>query len=559
MTTQDVEVVSEVPLATGHLIPAGQTGLMEIYEARWNFSWVHDGGMLSIQGDNTSLERSTDNESFWCNAKLGNGQVIQLVAQQDANASQSVESVKVESPLQEEEMVDEEAMAEPPSSLGSAERLNLVARAAELRQQGILTDEEFQTEKRRILGISKQPMSSINTGAESVEPSTPVSTTAFTAPPKSTDSLLAMNRDTAPLPVEQATPMPDWLAAKEIVSPSTSSPSRPSESGPKRPDTESPSSAQNPTSKSNTSSTSRASFLCFVGAALVIGGAFLPDYAASVNGESESINAFQIIYFFKPHAIHADGALLCLSGALLLVVGLYLLRTGISRRVLQALLVFSFLLVLPSTIHVWMLRHVTPEGTIGPGIGSFVSDAGALIAIAAVLSLHRSRRMSQQVWESKQRSHWLRATGQRHSSFEESVRSRRAKTIGLLCIAASTLVLLGGFLPLVTVNAVIIQRGFNAFQFGAYGGMDYNGYFLLAGVAVFALTGMEVLGSFAYFKFRRWLVAVGVLFLSIPLINTFGNSGAHFSIGIGAIISIIGGITALSAIMVSFARNQSAA
>ena len=267
MTTQDVEVVREVPLSTGHLIPAGQTGLMEISEARWNFSWVHDGGMLSIQGDNTSLERSKDNESFWCNAKLGNGQVIQLVAQQDANTSQSVESVKVEPPVQTEGRVNEEAMAEPPSLLGSAERLNLVARAAELRQQGILTDEEFQIEKRRILGSSKQPINSINTGAESVGHSTPVSTTALTAPPISTDSVPAMNRDTTPLPVEKATPIPAWLAAKEIVSPSKSSPSRPNQddlataspesnthasatsvSGQQRPRTVSPSSTHNPTS-----------------------------------------------------------------------------------------------------------------------------------------------------------------------------------------------------------------------------------------------------------------------------------------------------------------------
>jgi len=548
MTTQDVEVVSEVILVTGDIVPSGQTGRLEVSETRWNFSWNHDGTMLSIQGDNTSLERSKDNESFWCNAKLGNGQVIQLAAQQDANASQSVESVKVEPPVRTEERVDEEAMAEPRSPLGSAERMNLVVRAAELRRQGILTDEEFQIEKSRILGTPQQTIKYINPVASA---SDPVDTAAPAAPPSPTVSSLAESSPAGSSLDEQATPMPARLAAKEIVSPRKTSPSGPSQ------DTRaalSPESTPTPVTSVDErrnsatvskSRSSRSGALCMVGAACIVGGAFLPYYAASVSGRSQSDNAFQIPSQINGHIFFLDGVMLSIAAGALTIIALRLWSNA-RQGVRTFEIVVATLFIVPPVVHVWQHRVVFSDGTAGPGVGWFFSVAGAATSILAAVLVGRTR------------SYRRRYPPLDDSPSLQTVSTSQLKVLGTFSVAASGLALVGGFLPYITANAIIIQVSRNAFQLGKYESMDYNGYFLLAATAVLALVGMEALGVFGLRRFRRWLAILSILALAVPIVDAWtanDGGGAHFSVGIGSIVSCVGGVAAIVAVAMSFRKS----
>jgi hypothetical protein len=187
----NVELDEQAVLKNGAVVARGQQGTLIIDSNEWRFLWADGIDRSSIVGPGGIQNLRRVGSRVTCQSIYLDGTIIRFMFDQVQSSEilsrQVVEELE-NAPSGDSAPVGNLSTPSPTTSTataseestlsGSAQRLELLAKAADLRSQGVLTDEEFGEEKRRILSQSTPTVSPVSETS-----SAPNSSAAPTPPP----------------------------------------------------------------------------------------------------------------------------------------------------------------------------------------------------------------------------------------------------------------------------------------------------------------------------------------------------------------------------------------
>ena len=220
MPKYKVDVAEQALFKNGVIVVNGQQGTLKVSSHEWRFLWVDGIDTRSIAGSGGLGNYRKVGSRVMCEVIALDGTAIRFMFGQFHSSSilstQSVSEYQVSQGFENTTVGDFSSTPSPPTSTatapeestlnnlvtadnrsstpspttstataseestlsGSAQRLELLGKAADLRSQGVLTDEEFGEEKRRILSQSTPTVSPVSETS-----SAPNSSAAPTPPP----------------------------------------------------------------------------------------------------------------------------------------------------------------------------------------------------------------------------------------------------------------------------------------------------------------------------------------------------------------------------------------